>query len=86
MWAYPHSIHWGSGPCTNSFGLSPDYNACTRFANQTYCKAGMSSTHANGFNVVFGDGSVRFASTNTNMNVFRGLATRAGGEVVTTNF
>ena len=41
-----------------------------------------SSHHIGGAHFVMGDGSVRFVSTNIDLGVFGGLATRAGGEVV----
>jgi prepilin-type N-terminal cleavage/methylation domain-containing protein/prepilin-type processing-associated H-X9-DG protein len=45
-----------------------------------YFKA--SSFHPGGVNVCFGDGSVRFIRDTINLSVWRALATRAGGEVV----
>jgi prepilin-type N-terminal cleavage/methylation domain-containing protein len=45
------------------------------------------SLHAGGVNVVFGDGAVRFVSQNVDLvNVWRPLATIAGGEVVTLDY
>jgi len=41
-----------------------------------------SSPHIGGVHTLFGDGRVRFLSQNIDANVFRGLATRAGGEVL----
>lgn len=41
-----------------------------------------SSYHVGGAHFVMGDGSVRFISTNIDGGVFKGLATRSGGEVV----
>jgi prepilin-type N-terminal cleavage/methylation domain-containing protein/prepilin-type processing-associated H-X9-DG protein len=42
----------------------------------------ISSDHANGANVLLGDGSVRFVKDSVNLRVLRALITRAGGEVV----
>lgn len=39
------------------------------------------SYHAGGAQFVLGDGSVRFISTNIDLTVYRGLASRSGGEV-----
>lgn len=43
---------------------------------------GVRSRHPGGATVLFGDGSVRFAKNSINPNVWAGLGTRAGGEVV----
>ncbi len=42
----------------------------------------MYSDHPGGCNVLMGDGSVRFATSNINTYVWSSLATRAGGEVI----
>ena len=39
------------------------------------------SYHPGGINVVLGDGSTHFVSSNVNLETFQALATRAGGEV-----
>lgn len=39
------------------------------------------SRHTGGVNAVFCDGSVRFVSENVNLDVWRGAATRSGGEI-----
>lgn len=40
-----------------------------------------SSPHVGGVHMLFGDGRVRFITQNIDLNVFRGLSTRAGGEI-----
>jgi prepilin-type processing-associated H-X9-DG protein len=40
------------------------------------------SRHAGGTNLAFGDGSVRLVKNAIDMNIYRSLSTRAGGEVV----
>jgi len=40
------------------------------------------SNHTGGVNLMLGDGSGRFVSDNVDLAVWRGLSTRAGGEVV----
>ncbi|MFQ3593154.1 MAG: DUF1559 domain-containing protein [Gemmataceae bacterium] len=44
------------------------------------------SNFAGGVNVCLGDGSVRFVRDTIDLNLWRALATRAGGEVVSGNF
>ncbi len=44
--------------------------------------ANASSYHPGGANVLFGDGSVKFVKDSTNINVWWGLGTRNGGEVI----
>jgi prepilin-type processing-associated H-X9-DG protein len=43
---------------------------------------GAGSPHPGGFNANFADGSVRFLKNSINLNVFKALVTRNGGEVV----
>jgi prepilin-type N-terminal cleavage/methylation domain-containing protein/prepilin-type processing-associated H-X9-DG protein len=51
---------------------------------QPSAKASMSasSRHTGGAHVLLSDGSVRFASENIDVNLWRGLGTRNGGEVI----
>ena len=55
---------------------------CTR--TSTYCDtwAAARSNHAGGVNAAMGDGSVRFFTDSINLNNWRALATRSGGETV----
>ena len=41
-----------------------------------------SSHHAGGVNTLFGDGSVKFIKDPVNLQVWRALGTRNGGEVI----
>jgi prepilin-type processing-associated H-X9-DG protein len=43
---------------------------------------GAGSSHPGGFNASMADGSVRFFKSTINLNMFRALITRAGGEVI----
>ena len=43
---------------------------------------GFGSYHPGGANFVFGDGSVKFLKSTTDLGVLSALGTRAGGEVV----
>jgi prepilin-type processing-associated H-X9-DG protein len=47
---------------------------------------GAGSRHPGGFNTLFADGSVRFIKTTIELQTFRALITRAGGEVVNQGF
>ncbi|WP_165243921.1 DUF1559 domain-containing protein [Paludisphaera soli] len=46
---------------------------------------GMFADHPGGCNVLMGDGSVRFASSNISQVVWPALATRAGGEIISSD-
>jgi prepilin-type N-terminal cleavage/methylation domain-containing protein/prepilin-type processing-associated H-X9-DG protein len=48
---------------------------------RTHALTAARSRHPGGVQVLFCDGSVRFASETVNLNLWRSLATRAGGEV-----
>jgi prepilin-type processing-associated H-X9-DG protein len=48
-------------------------------------QAGFRSQHAGGANILFGDGSVRFLKSSTNLATLRGLGTRATGEVLSSD-
>ena len=54
-------------------------------AVQTYGQLGFHSQHPGGANILFGDGSVRFLKTSTNLATLRSLGTRANGEVVSSD-
>jgi prepilin-type processing-associated H-X9-DG protein len=41
-----------------------------------------SSWHTGGVHFLFGDGRVRFLNENVDYQLFQGIATRAGGEVI----
>lgn len=49
----------------------------------TYTAITSRSYHGQGANVTMMDGSTRFVSQNMDLNVWRGLGTRSGGEIVT---
>ena len=59
-------------------------NANTRDANGFYNNDGeyAGSYHTGGAQFLLTDGSARFVSENISMTIYRGLATRAGGEVL----
>jgi prepilin-type processing-associated H-X9-DG protein len=49
---------------------------------QTYRVVTARSYHSGGVNVLMMDGSVRFVSSSIDQNLWRGLGTRSGGEVI----
>jgi len=48
--------------------------------NDQMCKRAFNSGHSNGINFALADGSVRFFSTNADINLLANMATMAGGE------
>jgi prepilin-type processing-associated H-X9-DG protein len=52
--------------------------------NSSYCY-GFSSKHPGGGNFAFADGSVRFFKDTININIYRALSSRAGGDVVSSD-
>jgi prepilin-type processing-associated H-X9-DG protein len=59
-------------PCTNDNGSNVDQSAY----------AGSRSRHPGGINVLLGDGSVRFVKNSINMQIWLGLNSISGGEVI----
>jgi prepilin-type N-terminal cleavage/methylation domain-containing protein/prepilin-type processing-associated H-X9-DG protein len=69
--------------CTNGKDVGntyPDPVFGTNGTGETY------SFHTGGANLLFGDGSVRFARSEINIVTFAALVTRAGGETVSPDF
>lgn len=56
---------------------------CNKTINESNMSFG--SKHTGGANFLFGDGAVRFISDTVDVNIYRGLGTRNGGEPVTLN-
>jgi prepilin-type N-terminal cleavage/methylation domain-containing protein len=63
----------------------PNSRACAYPQNLTM-NMPASSGHINGVNLMLCDGSVRFVSNSVNINTWRALGTRAGGEVLGNDF
>ena len=71
-------VHSGPNPWENPPLVHPP--------NSRLCKlCQMYAEHPGGCNVMMGDGSVRFASANINQLTWQALATRAGGEVISSD-
>jgi prepilin-type N-terminal cleavage/methylation domain-containing protein/prepilin-type processing-associated H-X9-DG protein len=87
FWAYTYASYNQSSFSTLPQTFTTDYNACYDtdsgfpFTDQP-CKRGWGSNHTNGHNLLFCDGSVRWVSYGTDVNVLAAMATIAGGEVV----
>lgn len=89
FWAYTYASYNQSSLTAQSRTLNAYYNRCWRpdgrnvggTGGDNPCKRGWGSGHPNGVNFAMGDGSVRFVSFNTNINVLIRMATLGGGEV-----
>jgi prepilin-type N-terminal cleavage/methylation domain-containing protein/prepilin-type processing-associated H-X9-DG protein len=91
FWAYTYGSYNTSSANANPLELSGlngfDYDACnasSAYLNQ--CKRGWGGAHNGVINFVFCDGSVREIAQNIDLNIFCGLATVEGGEVVPDDF
>jgi prepilin-type processing-associated H-X9-DG protein len=88
FWAYTYASYNQSSFSTLPQTLTTDYNACfnagkgTGWTDQP-CKRGWGSNHTNGVNFCMCDGSVRWITYGTDINVLAAMATIAGGEVFT---
>lgn len=63
-------------------GRYPDCIVAITGVTPTYGILGARSNHPGGVNTLMADGSARFASETTNLEVWRALGTRAGGELI----
>jgi prepilin-type N-terminal cleavage/methylation domain-containing protein/prepilin-type processing-associated H-X9-DG protein len=70
-----------------SHTVPPNYQLwdCSNNANFNQGHTAARSYHPGGVNVAFADGSVRFIKNSVNMNTWRALGTRAGGEVISSD-
>jgi prepilin-type N-terminal cleavage/methylation domain-containing protein/prepilin-type processing-associated H-X9-DG protein len=86
FWAYTYtSYNQSSATLNQSRTLLNDYDRCRDIGgpgDENPCKRGWGSFHTGVINFVWCDGSVRPVTTGVDMNVFAGLATIAGDEVV----
>jgi prepilin-type N-terminal cleavage/methylation domain-containing protein/prepilin-type processing-associated H-X9-DG protein len=85
-WLYQHC---GAGGCY-SHVMTPNRKACyftgsKTAGHPTSTMVGASSFHPGGVNVAFLDGSVRFVKETVNPQTWWALATRAGGEIVSSD-
>jgi prepilin-type processing-associated H-X9-DG protein len=86
FWAYTYASYNQSSFSTLPQTYTTDYNACyltdsgLPYTDQP-CKRGWGSNHSGGLNVVMCDGSVRWISYNSDVNILAAMATIAGSEV-----
>ena len=87
FWAYTYTSYNQSSATPFAFTLLADYQGCRTqnialLGTDNHCKRGWGAFHTGGINWLFGDGAVRFLATTLDLNMFMGLATAAGGEIV----
>jgi prepilin-type N-terminal cleavage/methylation domain-containing protein/prepilin-type processing-associated H-X9-DG protein len=72
------SAAFGAMNVLNAINSTP-YNGSNNFNDVSF-----GSQHTGGCNILFGDGSIRYLSDSIDMNTYRSLASRDGGEVAST--
>jgi prepilin-type processing-associated H-X9-DG protein len=89
FWAVGRNQYVFSAAMPAAYFRIPDFNTCVAaYTNggtvdvANACDRAFASFHTGGANAVFGDGSVRFLSTNLDGRLYMALATIAGGEVL----
>jgi prepilin-type N-terminal cleavage/methylation domain-containing protein/prepilin-type processing-associated H-X9-DG protein len=77
------------GPCPQDQGDMLYKAPCSSLGGNAWwtpsasgAHAGARSAHSGGVNIALADGSIRYVADNIDQSVWRGLATRAGGETV----
>jgi prepilin-type N-terminal cleavage/methylation domain-containing protein/prepilin-type processing-associated H-X9-DG protein len=81
VWAhgYPRGLNFSSWSTFNKHTIS---STADSEENGSYS---FRSQHPGGVNFAFVDGSVRFLKDSISKNIYRGLSTRSGGEVISAN-
>jgi prepilin-type processing-associated H-X9-DG protein len=86
MWAYSYSAYSVASALPDSRTLIPDFERCAfeLGAGVLACSRSWGSYHANGsvINFVMCDGSVRAISSGIQVDIFAGLGSIGGGEIV----
>jgi hypothetical protein len=70
---------WKAAPACATPGMNPPETSCLGSVERRFQ---FSSRHPGGCNFTLPDGSARFVSETVDLNVFKGVITRDGGEVV----
>lgn len=71
----------GTGSDFSEMMGSTFYRINTTATNNSERECAFASSHTGGINVCFGDGSIRFVNENIDLNTWRALGSRNGGEV-----
>jgi type II secretory pathway pseudopilin PulG len=70
---------WKSAPACAKAGFNPPVTNCSGSVERQFQ---FSSPHVSGCHFSLGDGSARFVSENIDLNVYKALITRSGGETI----
>jgi prepilin-type N-terminal cleavage/methylation domain-containing protein/prepilin-type processing-associated H-X9-DG protein len=74
-------------PCISTLtNCTPSLNNGNAWSDYTQWRAAARSRHPAGVNAAFADGSVRFVTNTVDLVTWRAVGTKAGGEVVNTDF
>ena len=82
---YRKGLDWLSGQLGSTLynhTLTPNSNTCMNGGQPPISAWTASSNHAGGVNVLYADGHVRWVTSDIDLNHWRALGTRNGGEVV----
>jgi prepilin-type N-terminal cleavage/methylation domain-containing protein/prepilin-type processing-associated H-X9-DG protein len=70
-----------AGPSQGVRGI-PSYYKCSSYISVTRCRRAFASFHPGGMNFVMADGHVAFIKSYIDANIYQGLATIGGGEII----
>jgi prepilin-type N-terminal cleavage/methylation domain-containing protein/prepilin-type processing-associated H-X9-DG protein len=83
FWAYSYTSYNQSSVQREKRTMIPDYDKCASMGGADPCKRGFASFHPGGMNALFADGSSHFVATDSiDVDIWWGLGTIAGGEVI----
>ena len=93
FWAYTYTSYNQSSTMPYSATMLPDYKKCDAARKTGHipsdathaCKRGFGSFHPGGLNIVKADGSVAFIKQTINPNIWWGLGTIQGNEIIPSN-
>ncbi len=85
FWAYTYTSYNKSCAVPQTRTLLVDFGRCVEVGgsgSSDPCKRAWGALHPGGLHFTFGDGSVRFIQTSIDMEIFAGMATMAGEELI----
>ena len=85
FWGYTYTSYNKSCVVPQTRTLLVDFGRCIEVSGpggSNPCKRAWGSLHPGGLHFTFGDGSVRFLQTSIDMQIFAGMATMAGEELI----